>query len=82
MKKRTREILIEIIKSEEITISQLAESFDVSERTIRNDLNDINDFLQENDLSMVSIGNKKKIQHESGIKIFIVINYQRKKESQ
>ena len=68
MKKRTREILIEIIKSEEITISQLAESFDVSERTIRNDLNDINDFLQENDLSMVSIGNKKKIQHEEDIK--------------
>ena len=26
MKKRTREILIEIIKSEEITISQLAEN--------------------------------------------------------
>ena len=68
MKKRTREILIEIIKSEEITISQLAESFDVSERTIRNDLNDINDFLQENDLSMVSIGSKKKIQHEEDIK--------------
>ncbi|MFQ7119001.1 MAG: HTH domain-containing protein [Intestinibacter sp.] len=36
MKKRTRKY-IEIIKSEEITISQLAESFDVSERTIRND---------------------------------------------
>ena len=68
MKKRTREILIEIIKSEEITISQLAESFEVSERTIRNDLNDINDFLQENDLSMVSIGSKKKIQYNEDIK--------------
>lgn len=68
MKKRTREILVEIIKSEEITISQLAESFEVSERTIRNDLNDINDFLEENDLSMISIGSKKKIQHEPDIK--------------
>lgn len=68
MKKRTREILIEIIKTEEITISQLAEGFDVSERTIRNDLNEINDFLRENDLSMVSIGSKKKIQYEDDIK--------------
>ncbi|WP_455542754.1 BglG family transcription antiterminator, partial [Intestinibacter sp.] len=68
MKKRTREILVEIIKSKEITISQLAESFGVSERTIRNDLNNINNFLEENDLSAVSIGSGKKIQHEEDIK--------------
>lgn len=68
MKKRTREILIEIIKNDDVTISNLAESFDVSERTIRNDLNDINDFLEENNLSAVSIGSKKKIQHEEDIK--------------
>ncbi len=67
MKKRTREILVEIIKSKEITISQLAESFGVSERTIRNDLNNINNFLEENDLSAVSIGSGKKIQHEEDI---------------
>ena len=39
MKKRTQEILLEIIKNDDTTISNLAEKFNVSQRTIRNDLN-------------------------------------------
>ena len=51
---------IEIIKTldqidQEITITDLAEQFKVSQRTIRNDLNSINEFLTNNGLTAMSL---------------------------
>ena len=51
MNKRTVAIIQELANTEkERTIQQLADSFGVSSRTIRNDLNAINDLLRENGL--------------------------------
>ncbi|MEW9080124.1 BglG family transcription antiterminator [Terrisporobacter glycolicus] len=68
MKKRTKEILLEIIDRNDITISSLAENFSVSQRTIRNDLNDINDFLKENNISLLSLCSNGKIEKKDDIK--------------
>lgn len=69
MKKRTQEILLEIINNNDTTISNLAEKFNVSQRTIRNDLNSINDFLSSNELSTISLINNGKIEKEEDIKV-------------
>ena len=54
MNKRTVSIIRELGNVEkEMTIKGLAESFGVSQRTIRNDLNTINDALRENGLQEV-----------------------------
>lgn len=54
MNKRTVSIIQELGNVEkEMTIKGLAESFGVSQRTIRNDLNTINDALKENGLQEV-----------------------------
>ncbi len=46
MNKRTKDIVGELLKADKtVTISDLAVRFKVSERTIRNDLNSINDWL-------------------------------------
>jgi len=51
MNKRISSIIYELNKKEKaITISDLAEKFQVSQRTIRNDLNAINEILWENHL--------------------------------
>ena len=48
MKKRSKEILDLLGRREnDHTISTLAAKFEVSERTIRNDIKDINDYLKE-----------------------------------
>lgn len=69
MKKRTQEILLEIIKNDDTTISNLAEKFNVSQRTIRNDLNSINDFLIINELSPISLINNGRIEKKDDIKV-------------
>lgn len=57
MKKRSKEILDLLAKREiEYTISTLAEKFEVSERTIRNDVKDINDYLKEQDIHPIRFG--------------------------
>lgn len=49
MNERTVAIINELCKNRKtVTIGELAEQFDVSQRTIRNDLNTINGFLVEN----------------------------------
>ena len=56
MNKRTVSIIQELGNVEkEMTIKGLAESFGVSQRTIRNDLNTINDALRENNLQEVTL---------------------------
>lgn len=48
VKKRTVSIIHELIGNEELmTLSELAEKFEVSQRTIRNDLKLINELLKE-----------------------------------
>lgn len=69
MKKRTQEILLEIIKNDDTTISNLAEKFNVSQRTIKNDLNSINDFLIINELSPISLINNGRIEKKDDIKV-------------
>ena len=50
VKKRTVSIIHELIGNEELmTLSELAEKFEVSQRTIRNDLKLINELLKEMD---------------------------------
>lgn len=62
MNKRSREILSQLIKKNEygqnLSIQNLAEMFDVSIRTIRYDINQVNDFLKENGLEQVRLGNQ------------------------
>lgn len=60
MRKRSVEILIALLQSgnKEFTISGLAETYKVSERTLRNDLQMINDFLNQVGLCSVIIGNR------------------------
>lgn len=57
MKKRSKEILDLLAKTEiEYTISTLAKKFEVSERTIRNDVKDINDYLKEQKIDPIRFG--------------------------
>lgn len=59
MRKRSVEILIALLQSgnKVFTISGLAETYGVSERTLRNDLQMINDFLDQAGLCAIAIGN-------------------------
>lgn len=69
MKKRSREILRLIVnKTEDFTIAGLAEEFDVSERTIRNDINDINDYLGQQSLTPISFGSNGLLVVDDDIK--------------
>lgn len=55
MNKRTVSIIHELCDTQENTIAGLAEKFQVSQRTIRNDLNLISDLLKENDLPVLEL---------------------------
>ncbi|MDO4169721.1 MAG: BglG family transcription antiterminator [Lachnospiraceae bacterium] len=59
MNKRSREILSQLITKTEygqkMSIDNLADMFQVSTRTIRYDINQINDFLNENDLKPLKL---------------------------
>lgn len=59
MRKRSVEILMALLQSgnKEFTISSLAKTYKVSERTLRNDLQMINDFLEQAGLCVIVIGN-------------------------
>lgn len=68
MNKRTKDIVGELLKADKtVTISDLAVRFKVSERTIRNDLNSINDWLGENNLSLITLGSSGRIQYKPEI---------------
>lgn len=62
MKKRSREMLQMLAKTKEIlSMQELAKHFHVSERTVRNDINELNDYLKQNNLTEISLGNNGKI---------------------
>lgn len=70
MNKRSREILLGLIDLEKtFRISELAEKFQVSERTIRNDINDVNDFLEQHELSSVKLGSNGTLLVEDDIEL-------------
>lgn len=69
MKKRTQEILLEIINNQDTTIGKLAELFDVSQRTIRNDLNSVNEFLNSNKLSPIELRSNGLIEKKNDIQL-------------
>lgn len=62
MNKRNRDLLIYLSNQVDMcTITDLSEVFNVSERTIRNDLVCINEFLKEHKLSLLELKNNGKI---------------------
>ena len=71
MNKRSREILSTLIQKKEYgqaaQMKELAEQFGVSVRTIRNDLEQINEFLSKNELSGVSLGKQGAIERRNNI---------------
>lgn len=68
MNKRTKDIVGELLKTDRtLTITELAQHFKVSERTIRNDLNSINEWLEENQLSQITLGSSGRIQYQPEI---------------
>lgn len=68
MNKRTKDIVGELIRTDQtLTISDLSTYFGVSERTIRNDLNNINDWLGQNGLSLIKLGSNGRIEYRPEI---------------
>lgn len=90
MKKRSKEILDLLGRREnDHTISTLAAKFEVSERTIRNDIKDINDYLKEQEIKPIRFGSNGLIVMEEDIsqarettqqEDFYHTNYQKKNE--
>ena len=89
MNKRSREILSQLITkteySQTISIQKLADMFKVSSRTIRYDIDQINDYLKENHLQPLNLGKRgvisRKRENPSQKKDFTLSNLQGKKES-
>lgn len=94
MNKRSREILSQLITkteySQTISIQELADMFKVSSRTIRYDIDQINDYLKENHLQPLNLGKRgvintdqisRKRENPSQKKDFTLSNLQGKKES-
>lgn len=68
VKKRSREILVLLAKQKNhLTIASLAEKFKVSERTIRNDINDINDYLSKQGITEITFGSNGLLIAENDI---------------
>ena len=71
MNKRSREILSQLITKKEysqtISIQDLAEMFKVSSRTIRYDIEQINDYLKENHLQPLNLGKQGVINTQADI---------------
>lgn len=62
MNKRSRGmILLFADQQKNWTISKLAERFQVSERTIRNDVSDINDYLQQQKITPIQFGSSGRL---------------------
>lgn len=58
---RTKKIIISILDNQEITITKLACEFNVSERSIRNDIQELNNFLCEKKMEEIVIHQNKYI---------------------
>ena len=57
MNKRIVSMIRKLSKTEqEISLTELAEEFQISQRTVRNDLNAINDLLTEQGLANLKLG--------------------------
>lgn len=71
MNKRSREILSQLITkteySQTMSIQDLAEMFKVSSRTIRYDIEQINDYLKENHLQPLNLGKQGVINTQADI---------------
>ena len=68
MNKRTKDIVGELIRTDQtLTISDLSTHFGVSERTIRNYLNKINEWLGQNGLSLIKLGSNGRIEYRPEI---------------
>ena len=66
MNKRIVSIIRKLSKTEqEISLTELAEEFQISQRTVRNDLNAINDLLTEQGLANLKLGRGGKVLRES-----------------
>lgn len=79
MNKRSREILSQLITkteySQTISIQELADMFKVSSRTIRYDIDQINDYLKENHLQPLNLGKRGVINKETHLKaMFQLVN--------
>ncbi len=65
MNKRSREILSLLIKKKELNqdacMAELEESFKVSNRTIRNDIKQISEYLRDHDLNPLELGKQGRI---------------------
>lgn len=62
MKKRSREVLRMLAKENKVfKIQDFAEHFQVSERTIRNDINDINDYLKQQNIKEITLGSNGRL---------------------
>lgn len=72
MNKRSREILSQLITKNEygqtLTIQELMDMFQVSNRTIRYDINQINDYLMENELEPLTLGKQGAIEAVQNIR--------------
>lgn len=66
MNKRIVSMIRKLSKTEqEISLTELAEEFQISQRTVRNDLNAINDLLTEQGLANLKLGRGGKVLRES-----------------
>lgn len=62
MNKRSREMLLLFVEQQKNwTISKLAKRFEVSERTIRNDISDINDYLKQQKITQIQFGGSGRL---------------------
>lgn len=62
MKGRTYKLLNRLLDSDiPLTIKYLSVEFEVSERTIRNEINEINDFLLQNNLNLIELNRSKGV---------------------
>lgn len=69
MNKRSREMLLLFVEQQKNwTISKLAKRFEVSERTIRNDISDINDYLKQQKITQIQFGGSGRLIIEKDIK--------------
>lgn len=58
---RTKKIILSILDKPEVTIPQLAQIFNVSERSIRNDIQELNSFLLEKQYQPIHVNQSKSL---------------------
>ncbi len=74
MRKRSTEIIQKIIKNvgEPLTIKKLASEYGISQRTLRNDIKEINQFLQNIPIVEISINDRGEIVKDDGFDDILV----------